>query len=79
MKRFFTMMLVISAVLGVAACSSPKEPEPEKQPMTTREKAKAVGKLSDSIMTKNLEKNLVNVVDSSEERAKRLEKAAEEE
>ncbi len=78
MKRFlvFWMLLV---VFGVAACSNQKEPEQKKQKeITNLEKAKAVGRFSDSIMTKNLEKNLVNIVDLAEKRAKRLEEAVEE-
>lgn len=78
-KRLLTALVVV-AVLGVTACSNRKEPEQKDQKkITNREKAKTVGRFSDSIMTENLEKNLVNVVDLAEERARKLEKMVEEE
>jgi len=79
MKRFLTILIILVAALGSAACSNREEPEQKDQKnVTNRENAKTVGRFSDSIMTKNLEKNLVNVVDLAEERAKKLEKIVEE-
>lgn len=72
------LLYIITAIsIGTAACSG-KEPE-GKKPETLREKAAAVGRMGDRTMTKTLEKDLVGIVDSAEERAQGLEEAAAEE
>ncbi len=75
MKRFIVGTLLLSAVFIAGACTSE---EPKKKPETIREKAQAVGKVSDRIFTSSMEKNLVGAVDSAEEHAAELEKAANE-
>lgn len=75
MRQIFYVMIAIA--FGAAACSG-KEPE-GKKPETLREKAAAVGKMGDRTMTRHLEKDLVGIVDSAEERAQGLEEAAAEE
>ncbi len=75
MRSFFITLIVIAA-LAAPACT--RQEEPKKKPETVREKAQAVGRMSDRILTKSLEKNLVGVVDSADKRAEELEKAAAE-
>jgi len=79
MKRFTIGALLLSTALATGACSK-QEPAKEmnKKPATVRERAQAVGKMSDRILTNSLEKNLVGAVDSAKEHASELEKAASE-
>lgn len=75
MKRSIIGALMLSAALAAGACTSE---QPKKKPETVREKAQAVGKMSDRILTNSLEKQLVGAVDSAKEHAAELEKAASE-
>ncbi|HEB72921.1 MAG TPA: hypothetical protein ENI77_09920 [Nitrospirae bacterium] len=78
MKRFTIGALLLSTALAAGACTK-QEPvkELKKKPETVREKAQAVGRVSDRILTNSLEKNLVGAVDSAKEHTAELEKAAE--
>jgi len=78
MKRLITGALLLCTALGAGACTK-QEPAKQlnKKPETVREKAQAVGKMSDRILTNSLEKSLVGAVDSAKEHASELEKAAE--
>ncbi len=78
MKRLIIGALLLLTAVGAGACTK-QEPNKEltKKPETVREKAQAVGKMSDRILTNSLEKNLVGAVDSAKEHAAELEKAAE--
>ncbi len=67
--------LFLFAFLG-NACDSKSEKAELKKPVTNREKAAAVGKVGDRILTKSLEKGLVGAVDSAKERAELLEETS---
>jgi outer membrane murein-binding lipoprotein Lpp len=75
MKQMIIGALFVSVALVTGGCTS-EEPK-NKKPETVRERAQAVGRMSDRIRTQNLEKHLVGVVDSAAEHAAELEKAAE--
>ncbi|MBI4665827.1 MAG: hypothetical protein HY751_05375 [Nitrospinae bacterium] len=66
-------------IMSTAACTEPKaveQPAAEQQaPQTVREQAETAGKLGDQTVTKDLEKNLTGVVDSSAEHNKELDAA----
>lgn len=74
--RSFFITLIVTVALAAPACT--RQEEPKKKPETVREKAQAVGKVSDRLFTSSMEKNLVGAVDSAAEHAAELEKAAAE-
>jgi hypothetical protein len=77
MKMKFLFFPFFIAFLLVAGCDSKNESPETKPPMTDREKAAVVGKAGDRAVTKTLEKDLVGVVDSAEEREKMLEETSQ--
>lgn len=73
--RLVLSFLIFIGFLG-NACDSKSEKAELKKPTTNREKAAAVGKVGDKILTKTLEKDLVGVVDSAKERAEMLDETS---
>ena len=68
--RNVAMAFLVGAFLPLAACTEKKEPEPEVEGRSVRERAEAVGKFGDHTMTNNLEKSLTGIVDAADERNK---------
>lgn len=72
-----TFLSIFAVLIFSVAVSCAKKEEPEKEEMTLKERAEAVGKFSDRVMTKGLEEKLPDIVEKAEERAKELDEAAE--
>ncbi len=77
MKNIVMVSLVVLFFAG--ACTGgnkPPEEQSQQKKMTNRENAKKVGKFADKTLTRNLEKQLVGVIDSADEHQQELDDAA---
>ena len=71
-----TAFALLASLLMTAAVSCAKNEEKKKEEMTLKERAAAVGKFGDSVMTKGLEEKLPDIVEKNEERIRELDEAA---
>lgn len=74
MRKIVSVIAPALAALLLLSCS--KAGEPEREELTTKERAERVGRFSDKVMTKGLGEKLPDIVEKAEERAEQLDEAA---